>query len=73
LGKELLWQRSYSAYLIKLKKQNHGEFFTDTELETQQSLVVPIQHEDGEGDCPEEESKQEELKEEVPAAAAATT
>jgi len=39
-GKEILWQRSYSAYLIKLRKVNFGEFFTGLEPENQQSLVV---------------------------------
>ena len=41
-GKDMIWQRTYGAYLIKLKKANFGEFFTDLEPDNQDSLVVPI-------------------------------
>ena len=41
-GKDMIWQRTYGAYLIKLKKANYGEFFTDLEPDNQDSLVVPI-------------------------------
>ena len=42
-GKDLLWQRTYGAYLIKLKKANAGEFFTNFEPENQERLVVPFE------------------------------
>ena len=41
-GKNLLWQRTYGAYLCKLKKANYGEHFTGIEEEEQDALVVPI-------------------------------
>ena len=41
-GKDMIWQRTYGAYLIKLKKANYGEFFTDLEPENQDALVVPL-------------------------------
>ena len=30
-GKNMLWQRTYGAYLCKLKKANYGEHFTGIE------------------------------------------
>lgn len=33
VGKEIVWQKWYGAYLIKLKKVNFGEEFTGFEPE----------------------------------------
>ena len=41
-GKDMLWQKTYGAYLCKLKKSNYGEEFTCLEAENLASLVVPI-------------------------------
>ena len=42
-GKDLLWQRTYGAYLVKLKKANYGEFFTKLEPENQAALIIPFE------------------------------
>ena len=41
-GKNMIWQKTYGAYLIKLKKANYGEEFTDLEPENQANLLVPF-------------------------------
>lgn len=47
-GKDMLWQKTYGAYLCKLKKANYGELFTCLEAENTASLIVPIgTNEDG--------------------------
>ena len=46
-GKDMIWQKTYGAYLCRLKKANHGEEFTDLDPDSQQSLIVPFEDQDG--------------------------
>ena len=63
-GKDMIWQRTYGAYLIKLKKANYGEFFTNLEPENQDSLVVPLDDTDLANAAASANSNQPEMDEE---------
>ena len=43
-GKDMVWQRTYGAYLCKFRKANYGEFFTNLEEENLESLVIPFEN-----------------------------
>lgn len=47
-GKDLLWQKTYGAYLCRIQKKNFGEEFTGLEPDELASLVIPIEHEEEE-------------------------
>ena len=48
-GKDMIYQKSYGAYLIKIKKAEEGQEFTGLDPEDQEALLIPLE---GEEDAP---------------------